>query len=115
MTSTTPLRPHRTVTVFRPRNRSSLVTYIRRSDGSTRLRTERDLQRLQRRSADLDAGLEENLPDGGEMTHTEPAAFLIDSLRSCHLRVSNGDAARAVGAVARAICVFLGGGASGTR
>lgn len=89
MTSTTHLRPHRKVTVFRPRNRSSLVTYIRRSDGSTRLRTERDLQRLQRRSADLDAGLEENLPDGGEMTHTEPAAFLIDSLRSCHLRVSN--------------------------
>ena len=88
-TSTTHLRPHRTVTVFRPRNRSSLVTYIHRSDGSTRLRTERDLQRLQRRSADLDAGLEENLPDGGEMTHTEPAAFLIDSLRSCHLRVSN--------------------------
>ena len=83
-------RPHRLVTVLRSRNRSSLMTYIRRSDGTMRLRTERDLLRIRRKSADLDAELlEEDVPDGGELTHAEPDSYHIDLLRNCHLLVSN--------------------------
>ena len=76
--------------VFRPRNHSSLMTYVQRSDGTTRLRTERDVQRMRRRSADMDADLlDESVPDGGELTQPEANAYQVDLLRNCNLLVSN--------------------------
>lgn len=66
------------------------MTYVRRSDGTTRLRTERDLLRMHSKTADMDAGLlEENVPDGGEVTRPEKDAYQIDLLQNCHLLVSN--------------------------